>query len=62
MAVHAKVMAQGVAHDPFHHALGQASIDHAAKRLRQRGIAHDPLYPRPKVQDSFRAGVGGEIL
>ena len=62
VAVHAQMMAQGVAHDPFHHPFRQVRVHHACQRLGQGGIAHNPLDPGPKAEHGFAAGEGGEIL
>jgi hypothetical protein len=61
IGVHAEVMAQDMAGDPFHHALGQPVVDHARQRHRERGIACHVLHPRPEVQDRFQPCEGREI-
>ena len=62
VTVHPQMMAQRVAHDPFHHALGQPGIDHPAQGLGQGGIADDALDPGPQAQHGLAAGEGREIL
>ena len=62
MAVHPEMVAQRMAHDPFDHALGQAAVDHAAQRLGQGCVAHDPLDPGPQAEHGLAAGEGGKVL
>jgi len=63
MRVHVQVMAEHMAHNPFHHALGQpVFVHHPRQRHGQSRIAHHGLDARPKVEHGLQTGERCEIL
>ncbi len=61
MRIHPEVVAQRMSYDIFDHSLRQRRVDHAAERLGERRVGHDPLDPGPEVQHRLAAGERREI-